>query len=150
VGNSNELKKVTYSGVGGEVRLWVERYDYKGGVDITADGNSPIRSYSANLEPVGTFTTYQIAKCDGNSKEGCSGVVNELVLPQSMSYHVHCDVTSNQNKCSGFTICKAESYNADNSVDCLSKLNTYSCGESDNDYFYVSDGNYNPEGGFRR
>lgn len=130
--NSSQARKIDYSGVGGEVRVWVESEYLKSEFDAFADQKPPIRSYTGNFEGFGVVHSYQIGRCDGGGKDGCKSTIYELEVPDNNTYSIHCDVINNENKCSGYTACMGESPSGWGPVDCVKQLNMVSCGSSDN------------------
>lgn len=140
--DSTYIKKVDYSGIGGEVRLWVQDEELREEFDVFADQKPPIRRYSGNLEGIGTVNSYQIASCDGRGANGCNGTVYELEVPLNNQYSVHCDVIKDEkNRCSGYTACKGETPYSWNILDCVKQLNMVSCGGKDNARFSTYDSN---------
>lgn len=122
-------QKVTYSGVGGKVRLWLSAQPAAGKqIDINQiklDGYDILREFTTQ-ETGSTNYYYELTHMDGSTSPVSQ--THDLALP-SGQYNLHCDVLVNNNGCTGKLSCQQE--NKGGNINCAAQ-GFPSCSANDN------------------
>lgn len=125
-------QKVTYSGAGGKVRLWLSTQPGASRQvnvnQIKLDGDAILRELSSQETGSPTYY-YELTNMDGSQRSVSQ--THDLSLP-SGQYNIHCDVLVNNNGCTGKLSCQQE--NKGGNVNCAAQ-GFPSCSANDNASF---------------